>query len=228
MCFGMIFANLLCILTEWFSLALCRRFLEKVQHTQKYCIVGHSPAEVAAESEVGRDHLLPCCDDAAPAGLGSMERVVEQIVCAPVTQIMKDCVDGVQHVLLERVQKWDVEPIVCAPVPQNWEPVVEGVQVAPQERAQNRARELVVDLPVPQIKEEDVPVPKSWRNLGISFSVSKNEFWSRFHWCCGSWRKLGLLYSRCLRSVCKNQLWSRFLWCPRPPRKMRIASGSRS
>ena len=195
----------------------CRRGFACPYLRRRCCCFGHSLEEVEEESEFGRDHLLPCCDDAALAGLGSMERVV----------------DDVQHVPQELVQNWDVEPIVGVPVPPIWEPFVEGVHLAPQERVQKRARELVVDLAVPQVKE-DVPVPRPWRNLAISFSlflrcVSKNKFRSRSHWCCGSWRKLGLLYSRCLRSmlsslclrsVLRNQLWSKFLWCPRPWRKV--------
>ena len=55
---------------------------------------GHSPEEVAAESEVERDHLLPCRDNAAPAdGLMErvlqLERIVEQIVGVTMPKIMK-------------------------------------------------------------------------------------------------------------------------------------------
>ena len=70
---------------------------------------------MAAESEVERDHLLQCRDDAATAGLG---RVVEQIVGAPVPQITESIGDCVQHVPKERVQNRDGELIGVVPVPQ--------------------------------------------------------------------------------------------------------------
>ena len=95
--------------------------------------------------------LVPTFDSAALAGLGSMERVLEQIVGAPVPQTMKDFDDNVRHVPQEVVQKWEVEPIVGASVPQIWEPIVEGVQLAPQERVENRIPDPIVDIPVPQI-----------------------------------------------------------------------------
>ena len=49
---------------------------------RRCCFIGHSPEEVAAESEVGRYHLLPCRDDAT-----------EQIVGAPVPQITESIWD---------------------------------------------------------------------------------------------------------------------------------------
>ena len=82
----------------WWAPTPCRRGC---------CLSLPSPEEVAAESEVGRDHLLPCRDDAAPAG-----RVVEQIVGASVPQIMGSIVDDVQHVPKERVQNRDGEQTV--------------------------------------------------------------------------------------------------------------------
>ena len=54
---------------------------------------------------------MPCRDDAALAGLGSMEGARAEVGGGT---------------------------IVGAPVPQIWEPIVEGVQLAPQERVQNR------------------------------------------------------------------------------------------
>ena len=48
----------------------CRRGFACPYLRRRCCFFGHSPEEVAAESEVGRDHLLPCRDDAAPAGSG--------------------------------------------------------------------------------------------------------------------------------------------------------------
>ena len=73
-----------------------------------------APEEVAAESK-----LLPCRDDAAFAGLGSMERVVEQIAGAPVPQILE-----------ERVENRTPELTTEFPVPQFF-----------QERVQNRTLE---------------------------------------------------------------------------------------
>ena len=74
----------------------CRRGFAYPYLRRRCCFFGHSPEEVAAESVVGRNHLLPCRDDAAPAGLDSMQRLVEPIVGAPVPQIWGPIVEGVQ------------------------------------------------------------------------------------------------------------------------------------
>ena len=66
---------------------------------RRCCFCGHSPEEVAAESEVGRDHPVLGCDVAVTAldGLAGrvtrLERVVEQIAGAPVPQILESFVD---------------------------------------------------------------------------------------------------------------------------------------
>ena len=117
-----------------------RRYLRR-----RCCFFGHSPEDVAAESEVGRDHLLPCLDDAAPAGLGSMERVVEQIVGAPERQVCEPIVEGDQLAPQERVQNRAQELVVdlpvpqikdVVPVPQNMEKLGDLVQPVPSERIQ--------------------------------------------------------------------------------------------
>ena len=163
------------------------------------CFFGHSPEEVAAESEVGRDHPVLCRDVVATASLGELaervsqrlERVVEQFVGAPVPQIMKDTVDSVQHVPQERVQSRDGEQIVGVPVSQMWELVVEGVQHVPKKRVHDREQ------------------------IGACQ-------------CSRSRRKLGKLFSLCRGADPRTNRWSRFLWCPRPRRNLRIASDSRS
>ena len=96
----------------------CRRGFACPYLRRRCCFFGHSPEEVAAESKVGRDHPVRCRDDAAPAGLGSMERVVEQIVGAPVPQIWEPVVEGVQLAPQERVQNRARELVVDLPVPQ--------------------------------------------------------------------------------------------------------------
>ena len=105
---------------------------------------------------MGRDHLVPCRDDAATASelavrLRRLERIMEQIGSVLVPQIMKGDVDGFQ-------QNSVVEQIVGAPTPQTWEPIVEGVQVIPRERVLNRTQEPTVDVLVLQIMEDDVEV----------------------------------------------------------------------
>ena len=81
-----------------------------------------------------------------------LERVVEQIVGAPVPQILEG-VDGLQHVPQERVQNSAVEKIGGVPVPQIWEPIMDGPHLISRERVQNRTREQIVDVFVPQITE---------------------------------------------------------------------------
>ena len=107
---------------------------------------------------MGRDHPVPCRDDAALAGLGSMERVLEQIVGAPVPQIWEPIVEGVQLAPQERVENRIPDPIVDIPVPQILEAAVEVVSSTPQERVQNHMREQIVDVPVPRIMEATVEV----------------------------------------------------------------------
>ena len=62
----------------------CRRLFACPYLRRRCCFFGHSPEEVAAESEVGWDHPVLCRDNAAPAdGLMDrvvrLERIVEQI-----------------------------------------------------------------------------------------------------------------------------------------------------
>ena len=132
----------------------CRRGFACPYFRRRCCFFGHSPGEVAAESEVGRDHFLLCRDDAALAGLGSMERVVEQIVGAPVPQIWEPVVEGVQLAPQERVQNRIPDPIVDILVPQIVEAAVEVVRDTPLERVLHRTPEPVVDVPVPQITDQ--------------------------------------------------------------------------
>ena len=100
----------------------------------------------------GRDHLLPCRDDAATGGLG---RAVEQIVGAPVPQITESIGDCVQHVPKERVQNRDGERIGVVPVPQITDDVGEVTQRAP-ERMHARVGEQIVDIALPLILEKIV------------------------------------------------------------------------
>ena len=97
---------------------------------------------------MGRDHLLPCRDYAALAGLGSMERVVEQIVGAPVPQIWEPIVEGVQLAPQERVQNRIPDPIVeeqivGVPVPWIIEAPVDVVLSSSQERVHDRTQEQI-------------------------------------------------------------------------------------
>ena len=82
----------------------------------------------------------------------------------PVPQILKDVVNGVQHVPQE-VQNLVVEQSVADPVPQILKDGVDLVQHMPQEHVQNRVVEHIAAVPVPQIMEDiaDVlpyPVPQ--------------------------------------------------------------------
>ena len=101
----------------------CRRGFACPYFRRRCCFFGHSPEDVAAESEVERDHLTPCRDDAATAldvlmeRVTRLERVVEQIVGVPLPQIMKEIVDGMQHIPEERVQNFVTEQIGSVPVP---------------------------------------------------------------------------------------------------------------
>ena len=110
-----------------------------------------------------------------------LERVVEQIVGAPVPLIL----EGLQHVPQQRVQNSAVEKIGSVPVPQIWEPIMDGphlisrervqivrrsrswmspqitgdgLHLVPQERDPNRTPEQIVDVLVPQITEDGLPI----------------------------------------------------------------------
>ena len=114
---------------------------------------------------MGRDHPVLGCDVAASASLDELaervlrlERIVEQIGCVLLPQNMKDILEGVQHVPLERVQNSVVEQIVGAPTPQTWEPLVEGVQVIPQEHVPYRIPDPIVGVSVRQTTEDGFPV----------------------------------------------------------------------
>ena len=99
---------------------------------------------------MGRDHLLPCRDDAAAAGLG---RVVEQIVGAPVPQITDDIREVTQRAP-ERMHTRVVEQIVDLAVPLILEKIVEIVQLAPLKRIKDQIVEHIGGVPVPQIKDD--------------------------------------------------------------------------
>ena len=121
---------------------------------------GHSPEEVAAESEVGRDHPVLRRDNAAPADglmdrVPRLERIVEQIGSVLLPQNMKDIVKGVQHVPEKRAQNSVVEQIAGVPAPQIWEPS----RLIPQER-ENRTQEPVVGVPDEEEEIAAVPVPQ--------------------------------------------------------------------
>ena len=137
---------------------------------------------------MGRDHPVLCRDNAAPAdGLMErvlrLERIVEQIGCVLLPQNMKDIVEGVQHVPLERVQNSVVEHIVGASTPHTWEPIVEGVQVIPQERVPYRTLEQIEGVLVPYITEDGFPVVPQERE--------QNRFPEQImdSLCLSSWRQ---------------------------------------
>ena len=139
----------------------CRRRFACPYFRRRCCFFGHSPGEVAAESEVGRDHPVPCRDVAATAlneltkEVQRLERVLEQIGGVSVPQLTESLVDDPQRAPQEHVRNCVVEQIKSVLVPQIWEPVVD-LQLVPQERVQNRLGEDFMDVPVPLIKDEIV------------------------------------------------------------------------
>ena len=86
---------------------------------------------------MGRDHPVLGRDVAATAldelaeRVARLERVVEQIVGAPVPKILESFVDG-EQVPKERVQNRVGERIGTIPVLLIWKPIGKGVHLAPQ------------------------------------------------------------------------------------------------
>ena len=169
----------------------CRRRFACPCLRRRCCFFGHSPEHVAAESEVGRDHLLPCRDDAAPAGLGSMERVVEQIDRSAF-KIVLGSLSWICQCPRSRRR-------MCQ-CPQIIEKLGDFVQLVPSERMQEPILEQI--SLVPQITEKIVEVMQPVPLERIQEPIS---------WCLRSRRKSSKLFNPCLRNASRIESWSR-LW----------------
>ena len=84
------------------------------------------------------------------------ERIEEEIIDVAVPQVMKECVEVVQHMPQERIQKCPVMHIVDVPVPRIGEATEGMIKLIPQGRTSHRVVEQIVDALVRQMREQIV------------------------------------------------------------------------
>ena len=121
---------------------------------RRCCFFGHSSEEVAAASEVGRDHPMPCSDVAATASLDEVAvRVqrLEQIVARMCKRARAACHGRDRRCGWRAGANRGVQSPTEIPVPQNKEEAAQQTRPLLHERTLERARDRIVIIHVPPI-----------------------------------------------------------------------------